>query len=613
MLKIIEDIIIKSIGLMIAYIYVYTLKIYVYILKFLQYFLAFIPVLIFVILPVAFYVIIIWYIGFWSFAWSVKIYFESQLGFFLWWTFTLILWIAFFAWIVLIPIFLFRNFFLKIKLLKIYYFFLKEALGHHKLFKIFKIHRFLFLHFNRMSRLANRESYLLSIPLDLKGRMEDIYTVLHNITWNDRCVNISKPIEVTVWYMSFFVNKGKDEAIKLRDTLIAKKTEFLRKLPWYDDGDSIYEFVAKDTESGIKIEIFNTDEYWVNQTINLHDMKITKGNMLLWYYPEFNKNTESVEYKNYEVPSTTFIHSLFRGATGSGKDATFRNLVFSIIKNIKEYGNFEMYAFDSKWHDLLFLSWLEPYGIYRYSNIESYVTILEKLENEMKERLVKIWNKENYVDYNSTVDTKSQIKEIFVVINEFSSLLWKIDKTMKATFLSKLKTLLSESRASGIHINIISQSFRKDQDKDLPMLLVNIQDKFNLRMDDVDEMWIAGKWLWPKVRDELHWLQYYTALHIKWSTRMRKFKAYFISKDDLQKYVEESFSKSFRFENEKIQVYYEKILRTKILSFRESNQEPYNLTRANWEELISYLKRENLIIQNPNNSFSFVEKTAINI
>jgi hypothetical protein len=53
--------------------------------------------------------------------------------------------------------------------------------------------------------------------------------------------------------------------------------------------------------------------------------------------------------------------------------------------------------------------------------------------------------------------------------------------------------ILSQARSSGIHVSMVSQSYRKSQDTKMAELLINIKDKFVLAINEPDEIQIAGR------------------------------------------------------------------------------------------------------------------------
>lgn len=284
---------------------------------------------------------------------------------------------------------------------------------------ILNAHSSFLVDFNKID-LTNKEKFLLLIPKTNYSIMEELYTVAHKLSGNEDCISIDSPVVYTDALISFSLNKGKNTASELKNKILENKYEFVRLLPWYNDGDSIYETIVKDTGNDIRVEFYNKDLYWKTQKIDLDTFQIQKWQLLMWFYPVFDNG--EIKYRDYTIESSNLIHALYRWSSWSGKDANFRNNIFSIVQNIKKFQNFELLALDVKWNDYLFLNWLEKYGLYRYADIDQYDLILSRLEDEMKQRIELIWMKETFREYNESVPENQRLKEIFLVTNELNSL-----------------------------------------------------------------------------------------------------------------------------------------------------------------------------------------------
>lgn len=471
---------------------------------------------------------------------------------------------------------------------------------------IWKAHIQFFQNINKDS-FTNKEKYLISLPFSYKTTMENLYAVIHKITKNDDCISLANPIECSDKYISLSINIWDNKARELKSKILEDKTEFLRVLPWYSDEDSIFELSVKDTGENLKAEFFNKDKYWENQTLDLDNFTLARGELLAGFYPEFVNGV--IEYKKYIIHSSDLLHFLVRWSSGSWKDIAYKNLTMSILKNIKEYSNFEMIVLDLK-NDFLFLEGLEEYGIYRYSNIVDFEWVLSHLETIMTKRIEDVGMKENAHHYNDSVEESKKIKDIFLAVWELSSVIKNLDKFTKNKFLDKLAVILALWRSSAIHVTILNQSFRKSQDSRISELLINLKDKFILAINEPDEILIAGRWLWSSGINKIKGLSDYTALHVENANILKKYKPYQILKEDLEGYVLRNFKRSFRFKNEKIQKYYQKVLRTWEIGSRESQGEPWNLNPSEWAELKNYLEENKMISQNPNNSFTFLWKKS---
>lgn len=254
----------------------------------------------------------------------------------------------------------------------------------------------------------------------------------------------------------------------------------------------------------------------------------------------------------------------------------------------------------------------------RYTDIRMYRTVLSQLETEMKNRIQKIGIYETFREFNDILPEWQKMKEIFLVLNELTSLILELekpewDKSEKEAILWLLWSLISQARSSGIHLLVLNQSFKKTWrvTKNFSDSLVNFKDVFILQTQDYEEAKIAGKWLGQSALDKIRGLTDYTVLHVENSKILKKYKPYYISKLDLQNYVLRNFPKDFSFKNEKIQAYYQKVLRTWEIGSRESQSEPYSLNPSEWAELKNYLEKNKMITQNSNNSLTFLWKKSL--
>ncbi len=480
---------------------------------------------------------------------------------------------------------------------------------------IWKAHVQFFQNISKNS-FTNKEKYLIALPFSYKTTMENLYAVIHKMTKNDDCISLANPIECSDKYISLSINIWENKARELKSKIIEDKTEFLRVLPCYNDEDSIFELSVKDTGENLKIEFFNKDKYWENQYLDLDNFDIKKGELVLGFYPEFMNGV--MVYQKYSIQSSDLIMCRFSWSTWSGKDSAFRVLCYSIIRNIQKYSNFELITLEGKGNDWGFIDSLQEKCMIRYTDIRMYRTVLSQLETEMKNRIQKIGIYETFREFNDILPEWQKMKEIFLVLNELTSLILELekpewDKSEKEAILWLLWSLISQARSSGIHLLVLNQSFKKTWrvTKNFSDSLVNFKDVFILQTQDYEEAKIAGKWLGQSALDKIRGLTDYTVLHVENSKILKKYKPYYISKLDLQNYVLRNFPKDFSFKNEKIQAYYQKVLRTWEIGSRESQSEPYSLNPSEWAELKNYLEKNKMITQNSNNSLTFLWKKSL--
>lgn len=485
--------------------------------------------------------------------------------------------------------------------------FLKKYIKEGSIISVCRASRNFFSKIGKRVVFTHQEKLLYGTYFELRSKVKDLHRVLNMLTKNDDCIGLPYEFTHKEGYTCVYINTGGSKVETLKKEILEGRSDILRLFPGYKDGESEFELLVTDIKTHLKLEVFNKGEYWTDRKMNISALSLEAGSLLLGYYPEFDGTW--MVHKDYLMESWDMIHTLIRWSSGSGKDTAFRGILTSVIKNIHDFSNFELHALDSKGNDFLFLDGLQSYDIHRYSHPEQYIGVLANLEIEMRRRIEIIWMKENLADYNSSVPKSQRLKEVFVVINELSSLMKRSDdKNLIKALLDKVTILLNEARSSGIHLVIMSQSFKRSGGPQISDLLTNIKDKLILKMDDAWDMAGSGWGLWGTILDKIRTLSDFTALHMEGLTLKQKFKPYFITKEDLESYVNANFKKAFRFENERIGIYYDKVLRTGELNFRESQEAPYLLTRANWDEMIAYLDKEKLIVRNPNKSLTFLRE-----
>lgn len=115
----------------------------------------------------------------------------------------------------------------------------------------------------------------------------------------------------------------------------------------------------------------------------------------------------------------------------------------------------------------------------------------------MQKNITKIGTYENFREYNKSLNgenIRNQIKEAFVVIEEFSALAMSFaESDDKKEFTAVLTRILSQSRLTGLHVILVSQAFHRSSEKSLGDILIHIKDRLILRTSDEESVKIVAK------------------------------------------------------------------------------------------------------------------------
>lgn len=342
-----------------------------------------------------------------------------------------------------------------------------------------------------------------------------------------------------------------------------------------------------DKKNFIKVLVTPNDSTWVNQLSNIEEVPYEEKVINLWFHQEYN-NWEAL-IKDYKLKYSDLIHGFIVWATRHGKDVLMLNITTSILKNIVKFNNSQLHFFDTKWSDWKYLNWLETYWIFRHKNKDKFEQILKSISNEIDKRQVKLWSFSNIKKYNQ--NNKEKMKDIFLIVNEFLDV---------STFpnsneiYSELISLLSKWASVGLHVILMSQTIRKDTHKLMWSVLVNIWNYFALKVNSKDEKDIVWKWLNSNERRKLDNQTKYNCLNISDSKIQKEFRAYLIDQETIQNWVKENFKIENTFEDEKLNSYYNYVIKNKAF-IRKEAFENFELNEKSWNQVKEKLKSQDLI------------------
>ena len=109
-------------------------------------------------------------------------------------------------------------------------------------------------------------------------------------------------------------------------------------------------------------------------------------------------------------------------------------------------------------------------------------------------------------------------------------------------------------------------------------------------------------------------LKRFNCMHIEDYEIQKEYMAYYITQTAILDWIKDNFDlDENRFENPKIENYLVFAEKSKKLNLKESMSTPFNLSRSEWDELISYLKSKNLLVRNSDNSLMISGNTTSDI
>lgn len=354
----------------------------------------------------------------------------------------------------------------------------------------------------------------------------------------------------------------------------------------------------KSDNENFYISIFNQDKLWENQNFDKNFLKnLKKWEILLWFSPNKN-NWFTLEHTS--IFASELAHSIVVWATRSWKDIFINNFILSILYNIKNFSNSELYFFDTKTSDGIYLEGLMSFWIFRYKNYQKYVQILEKLENEMYKIQEIIWIHSNIENYNSH-NPNNPLKYKFIIINEFLSLSEKLDSSEFANLMKFLISMMSQGASAGYKFILLTQTIRADLGKDFQKILLNTKTRFVLRLNTNNEINIITNWMDDNIKNSVKNISNFRTICIQENKFKTEFKGYFLTQDELKNWVEENFemkNEDIEISNlsEKVQKYIT-YSRSKNDIDKQQAIQMFGLSESEWKEFIYFWETNNLIIK----------------
>lgn len=218
-----------------------------------------------------------------------------------------------------------------------------------------------------------------------------------------------------------------------------------------------------------------------------------------------------------------------------------------------------------------------------------FVEALSKLNERMMERQSKIGIHSNLREYRKA-NPDTDMKTVFIVVNELMDLIAGSEKDEADDLIRIFTSLLTKGAGAGFRLVFMAQSMRKDIDPRYGKIFANITTRISVKIVNQEEAEIAGRWL---PRDELlrlFSLQKYNAVHIEDGAIKREFRAYHVTQTTILDWIRKTFQTEEIFGNPKLDEYYLHSRKVGKLSMKEAMEEPFNLSRAEWDELVKQLE-----------------------
>ncbi len=461
---------------------------------------------------------------------------------------------------------------------------------------IWKTHKMFFTHIFKNNLVVSQwELNDLLTPFEYKSIFNWLQEILskHVSKW----VTLSKNFQSFDGCMWLQISKWTFTSENLRNKILDIKEEILMIFPEEYD-------LSIDTESIDYITLnFIKRNLWINKTLDFKSIHLDKNQILMWFYPSVKKDSW-ICYENYILETQKLVHSFVVWASRSWKDVFMLNFIFWVLYNIHHYNNIELYFYDTKQSDAEYLKNLEPYGIFRYPDLNEYADILKKLEDEITQRQQLVWISSNIVNFNKA-HPQNPMKEKIIVINELLSLFTSLDKEDVIQVGNILNNLLSKWASVWIKLFLISQSLRKDADSSVWKLLANIQAKFILKMNNKDEVDIASRWLSFEENKRISSMKKYNTFYTEDSQIVQEFKWYNLTQVELKKWIWENFVYQPHFEDENTNKYYEYAKKSNTISLKTAMSSPYNLSKDKRNTFIHELISKWEIEKNDGKNYTF--------
>ncbi len=460
---------------------------------------------------------------------------------------------------------------------------------------IWKTHKFLFKYLAHKNSipLEWKELSVFRTPFELQDTLGKLNNLIGNQIYKDAYLD------------DFFMNEDViDFRIKntwsftgdgIKKKLIEIENEIYRRLPGFELEESPYGNMKIITlTNDIKVE-FTSIHIWESQSLNLADIVLPKWKALVGFYPEVINR--KIQRNKYLIDISKLYHSFVVGTTRSGKDVFILNFIFSILKQISVGWKYDLHFLDTKISDGAYLDNMKSHGVFRYASTEEYISILSKLNQEMEERQKIFQTDSNIITYNKNNPQKA-MNEVIIVINEVLSLFSSVNSKDAKVIADLLINLLSKGAWAGFKVFLMSQSMRKDIDPNFWGILTNITTRFATRISNKDDRDIVARGMPFMDAEKLSSLIKYNCAHIDNSQFVQEFRAYNISQEQVQKWIQKTFSIENTFKNPKLNEYFTHVKKSEKISM-EYAMNTFWLTRWEWDEFIQEMETRKLIQRSP--------------
>lgn len=469
---------------------------------------------------------------------------------------------------------------------------------------IWKTHKLFFKHLvNKNSiPLEWKELSIFRTPFELRDTLEKINTLIMDHIYKGAYLDDFFMNEHVIDFKIKNTQSITGDGIKKK--LIEIENEIYRKLPEFDLEKSPYGNMKITTlTNDTKVE-FTSINIWESQWLNLTEVVLPKWKALVGFYPEVTNR--KVERKKYLLDISKLYHSFVVWTTRSGKDVFMLNFIFSILKQISVGWKYNLHFLDTKKSDGAYLDNMKTYGVFRYASTEEYITILSKLNQEMEKRQEIFQTDSNIITYNKNNPSK-QMNEVIIVINEVLALFSSVNSKDAKTIADLLINLLSKGAWAGFKVFLMSQSMRKDIDPNFWGILTNITTRFATRIANKDDRDIVARGMPFMDAEKLSSLIKYNCAHIDNSQFVQEFRAYNISQEQVQKWIQKTFFIENTFKNQKLNEYFTYVKKHKQISMTVAMNE-FGISRIEWDEFIQELEKQKLIQRSPWKSLEYIGK-----
>lgn len=376
-------------------------------------------------------------------------------------------------------------------------------------------------------------------------------------------------------------------------TLHRSKSATEKKIKEINENDLLHNIELNKDEYNLRIELV-----WHNIKIIITSKAFTKVYKINDYIKDFKPNTmyfgidefwKSLDFKlNFSEANHLWIY----WTTWSWKSTFTTSLLYSLYLINK---NYQFYVLDIK-GDFNLFEWLNR--IEYWSDKEDIIKLTKKICDDM-DKTKELFNKNKARNYNEYKWGNSFIKPRFVFIEEFSSLLSRLDnKEEKEEVIKNIKNIALIWRSLGfnlifsLQVPLISVIQDSEITRNLKSISFNIENSFN------------SKIFWEKTSYNLDTLDTWVWI-FKNKANIYCFKSFLVWKEDLEKLAEENKKE----EESKSEQYLKQAIILDKFSLNEALK--FGLTRWEFDKLSKDCQNKEIITKSSNNSLVFVKKWGV--